>query len=80
MQELTNDDYSDIKLYCIFHISNKDLELHIPKKSTSNCMSDAPFAGVASLSFQFCELENKANSAPRYSEINEMVDTCVVLT
>ena len=32
MQELTNDDYPDIKLYSIFHIEYKDIEFITNKK------------------------------------------------
>ena len=47
-----------IMLYCIFHIEYKDIELLI--NTYNNYIPDAPFAGAASLSFQYGELVNKA--------------------
>ena len=62
MRELTNGDFTDIKLYYIFHFEYKDIELHISKKNTNNHMPDARFAGAASLSFQYGGFVNKANT------------------
>ena len=64
MQELTNDDYTDIKLYYIFHIDlhiELQIELQINIKSTNNYMPDPPCAGAASLSFQYGEFVSIAN-------------------
>ena len=52
MQELTNDKYSDTKLYSIFHI---ELNLDI-----DNYMTVPPFEGASSVSFQYGEFVNKA--------------------
>ena len=52
MQELTNDNYSDIKLYSIFHIEYKAIEFNTNKKEATVIIPDPPLAGTASLSFQ----------------------------
>ena len=36
MQVLTNDNYSDLKLYSIFHIENKAIDFITNKKGTNN--------------------------------------------
>ena len=52
MQELTNDNYSDIKLYSIFDIEYKVTEFNTNKKRSNYYIRDPPLAGAASLSFQ----------------------------
>ena len=56
MQELTNNNYSDISLCSIFHI-----EFFTNKKRTNNDILDPPFAGAAPLSFQYGEFVNMVN-------------------
>ena len=60
MQELTNDN-TDTKLYCLFHIEYKDIDLITNKNDSNDYMYDAIFARAASLSFQHGGFVNKAN-------------------
>ena len=50
MQELTNDNYSDIKLHSICHtgIEYKTIGFITYKKRTNNYIPDPPLAGAAS--------------------------------
>ena len=67
MQELTNDNYSDIKfkkiydIGPIFYIEYNDIELINNKKKNQQLDADAPFAGDAPLSFQYAEFVSEAN-------------------
>ena len=61
MQELTNDDYTNIKLYSILNVSTLN---YILIKSTNNYMADSPLAGAVALSFQYGEFLNNANTTP----------------
>ena len=60
MQEAINDNYTDINLYCLFHIHYKDIEL-ITNKKHQQLHHDAIFAGAAALPFQQGGFVNKAN-------------------
>ena len=62
MQELTNDNYSGIKLYSIFHIELKDIQFTTNTKEPTITCSIRHLKDAASLSFQYGELVNKANS------------------
>ena len=58
--------YSDIVLYCIFHIEYNDIESIANKNNCMqlyNYMPDAIVAGAASLSFQYGGFVNKTNYA-----------------
>ena len=61
MQESTNDNFTDIRLYRVFYIEYKDIELNTNKKSSNNYMPDAIFAGATWLPFQYGGFANKAN-------------------
>ena len=50
MQELTNENNSDIKLYSILHI--RSMNLLLIKKESTITFPDLPLAGAASLSFK----------------------------
>ena len=42
----SNDNYSDIQLYSIFHIEYKDIAVITNKKTPANYLPNPPFAGV----------------------------------